>query len=57
LPTGAFGTLICRQVIGCEMVYAYPAIPAARIKVLYNPIISSLRQPVGCLYLAVERLF
>jgi CO/xanthine dehydrogenase Mo-binding subunit len=33
------------------------AIPAARIKVLCNPIISSVRQPVGCLYPAFETLF
>jgi len=34
-----------------------PAIPAARIKVLCDPIISSVRQPVGCLYPAFETLF
>ena len=33
------------------------AIPAARIKVLCDPIISSVRQPVGCLYPAFEVLF
>jgi len=33
------------------------AIPAARIKVLGDPIISSVRQPVGCLYPAFETLF
>jgi transposase len=33
------------------------AIPAARLKVLCNPIISSVRQLVGCLYPAFETLF
>ena len=33
------------------------AIPAARIKVLCNPIISSVQQPVGCFYPAFETLF
>lgn len=33
------------------------AIPAARIKVLCDPIISSVRQPVGCLYPAFETSF
>jgi Tetratricopeptide repeat len=36
---------------------ALSAIPAARIKVLCNPIISSGRQPVGCLYLACRTFF
>ena len=33
------------------------AIPAARIKVLYNPIISSVRQPGGCPSPAFETSF
>src|SRR2546425_655371 len=33
------------------------AIPAARLKVLCNPIISSVRQPVGCLYPVSRRFF
>jgi hypothetical protein len=38
-------------------VAVHTAIPAARIKVLCDPIISSVRQPVGCLYPAFETLF
>jgi hypothetical protein len=33
------------------------AIPAARIKVLCDPIISAVPQPIGPLFLAFETLF
>ena len=35
----------------------HAAIPAARLKVLCHPIISSVRQPGGCLSLAFETSF